>query len=90
MNLLKGICFVFAVIIIAQLLGLGIEGWGTSPATMIQLSASSGYYPYYQYNSGYRYPYYRYMCPYRDYYPSYRTSSRKGNWPRPYRSYKYY
>lgn len=58
------------------------EGWGTSPATMIQLASSSGYYPYWRYGFGYRYPYYRYRYPYNTYYPM-------GYYPLPYGQYKY-
>ena len=46
------------------------EGWGgTSPGTMIQLSANSGYYPYNSYGFGYQYPQYMFKYPYRLYYP---------------------
>jgi hypothetical protein len=58
------------------------EGWGTSPATMIQLASSSGYYPYYRYGFGYQYPYYRYRYPFHTYYPM-------GYYPLPYGKYKY-
>ena len=59
-----------------------IEGWATSPGTLIQLAASSGYYPYYRYGFGYRYPYYRYRYPYYSYYPM-------GYYPMRYGKYKY-
>lgn len=58
------------------------EHWGSSPASLIQLSANSGYYPYYRYGFGYRYPYYRYRYPYHNYYPM-------GYYPLPYGYYKY-
>ena len=45
------------------------ENWGTSPGTLIQLSANSGYYPYHSYGFGYKYPYYLFKYPYRTYYP---------------------
>lgn len=58
------------------------EGWATSPATLIQLSSSSGYYPYWRYGYGYKYPYYRFRYPYHSYYPM-------GYYPLPYGYYKY-
>ena len=67
-----------------------IEGWATSPGTMIQLSASSGYYPFWQYGYGWRYPYYRFMYPYYSYYPTYGGSYMRGHYPRPFGYYNYY
>lgn len=58
------------------------ENWGSSPATLIQLASSSGYYPYYRYGFGYRFPNYRYRYPYYSYYPM-------GYYPLPYGKYKY-
>ena len=58
------------------------EGWGTSPATLIQLASSSGYYPYWRYGFGYKYPNYRFRYPYHSYYPM-------GYYPIPYGNYKY-
>lgn len=51
---------------------------GTSPATLMQLSASSGYYPFWRYGYGYRWPYYRYVYPYRD------CSAKPDGWFDPY------
>ena len=46
------------------------EGWGgTSPGTLLQLSSSSGYYPFSSYGFGYQYPQYMFKYPYRLYYP---------------------
>lgn len=45
------------------------EGFASSPATAIQLSASSGYYPFWRYGYGYKYPYYRFKYPYHTHYP---------------------
>jgi len=42
---------------------------GSSPGALIQLSSSSGYYPYYRYDYGYRPPYYRYRYPFYQLFP---------------------
>ena len=90
MNLLKLFVIIILLAFVAKSLGIigidGIEGWGTSPGTFTQLSASSSYYPFWQYGYGYRYPYYRYM------YPSYNNYLSPYNYkfPRPYGTYKYY
>ena len=60
------------------------ENMSTSPATLIQLSASSAYYPFWQYGYGYRYPYYKYVAPYYVY-DGYYDKSR---FPRPYGYYR--
>jgi hypothetical protein len=57
---------------------------GTSPATLIQLAASSGYYPFWRYGYGYRWPYYRYIYPYYANHPSYTSYYKRGMYPRPY------
>lgn len=67
-----------------------MEGWATSPATMIQLAAGSGYYPFWRYGYGYRYPYYRYIYPYHGAHPTYLGALGNKGWPRPYGFYKYY
>ena len=83
-----GVLGVLGFVILAKLLfGNIMEGWGTSPATMIQLAAGSSYYPYWRTGFQYRYPYYRYMYPY----PTYRQSLiTRRHWPRPYGVYRYY
>ena len=86
MNLLRLIIFVLIAAFIAKCLGIGLEGWGTSPGTLLQLSASSAYYPFWQYGYGYRYPYYRYMYPHANNY----TSPHHAHFPKPAGSYKYY
>lgn len=87
----------YLILIIAFLLGLYlfnseklVEGWATSPATMIQLSASSGYYPFWRYGYGWRYPYYRFMFPYYSYHPTYSGSFNRAHFPRPHGYYNYY
>jgi len=67
-----------------------VEGWATSPATLIQLSASSSYYPFWRYGYGWRYPYYRYMYPYYAYNPTYSGYYNRGHFPRPFGYYNYY
>ena len=42
---------------------------GTSPGTLIQLSANSGYYPFWRHGFGYNYPYYQFKYPYYTLYP---------------------
>ncbi len=64
---------------LSSYLGL-IEGWASSPGTMIQLAAGSSYYPMWYPNYGYRYPYYRFSYPYYNRYPIYESH---GFWPRP-------
>jgi len=86
MNFARLILIIFVCALIAQYLGYGIEGWASSPGTLIQLSASSGYYPFWQYGYGYRYPYYRYMYPYYNDY----NSPQHAHFPKPYGTYKYY
>lgn len=76
---LFGIVFLF---VLWKFLGNKKEGWGTSPATLIQLASSSGYYPYQRYGFGYNYPRYRYRYPYYSSYPM-------GYYPLPYGKYKY-
>ena len=78
-NLFVGIIVLF---VLWKLFGKNVENWGTSPATLIQLASSSGYYPYYRYGFGYNYPYYRYRYPFYTYYPM-------GYYPLPYGKYKY-
>lgn len=69
------------------------ERFATSPATQIQLAASSGYYPFWRYGHGYRWPYYRFIYPY---YANYGTSTdyyTRGHYPRPhgwYQAFKKY
>lgn len=60
------------------------EGFATSPGTLIQLAASSGYYPFWRYGYGYRWPYYRYIYPYYANHPSYTSYYQQGMYPRPY------
>jgi hypothetical protein len=86
MNLLNLLVIILVVTFVAQTLGVGMEGWASSPATLIQLSASSGYYPFWQYGYGYRYPYYRFMYPHYNNY----TSPHHAHFPKPYGTYKYY
>ncbi len=90
MNVLRLLIFIFVVIMLAQVFGVGIEGWGTSPATMIQLASSSGYYPFWRYGYGYRYPYYRYIYPYQGCDGTYQGKAARGHWPSPHGTYKYY
>jgi hypothetical protein len=73
---------IIALIILWKILSNIREPYGTSPATMIQLASSSGYYPYSRYGFGYQYPYYRYRYPFHTYYPM-------GYYPLPYGKYKY-
>jgi hypothetical protein len=73
---------IIALLFLWKIFGGNREGWATSPATMIQLASSSGYYPYYRYGFGYQYPYYRYRYPFHTYYPM-------GYYPLPYGKYKY-
>jgi len=60
---------------------------GTAPGTLIQLSASSGYYPFWKHGMGYRYPYHRYKYPYYTYYPmafkSYNDYMYNDHYPKP-------
>lgn len=86
MNLLQLVLFILVIAFIGKCLGSVKEGWGSSPATLIQLSASSGYYPFWRFGHGYRYPYYRYMYPNNDNY----TAPQHANFPKPQGSYKYY
>lgn len=91
MTLLKVGLLLIGVLVFAQLIGNGlIEGWGTSPSTLIQLAAGSGYYPFWQYGYGYRYPYYRYIYPYHGAHPTYLGNLGRVGWPKPYGFYKYY
>lgn len=86
MNLLKLLVIILIVAFVTKTLKMGMEGWASSPGTLIQLSASSGYYPFWQYGYGYRYPYYRFMYPHiRNY-----NSPHHAHFPKPYGSYKYY
>lgn len=86
MNLLQLIVFILVIVCVGKLLGLGKEGWASSPATLIQLSASSGYYPLWQYGYGYRYPYYHYMYG-NGYQDGYQDNPQ---FPKAQGSYKYY
>jgi len=59
------------------------EGFGSGRGTLMQLSASSGYYPFWRYGYGYRWPYYRYIYPYQANHPSYTDQYKRGHYPRP-------
>jgi hypothetical protein len=59
--ILRLILVILVAAVVSQYFGYVIEGWASSPGTLMQLSASSGYYPFWQYGYGYRYPYYRYI-----------------------------
>ena len=77
---MQNILVLFIILLGLYLFTPQIENMSTSPATLIQLSASSGYYPFWQYGYGYRYPYYRYIMPYYPYDGYYSTQ----RFPRPY------
>ena len=69
------------------------EGFASGPASLIQLSAGSGYYPFWRYGHGYRWPYYRYIYPYYANHPSYTSHYKQGHYPRPhgwYQAFKTY
>ena len=85
MQILKGLAILIVALFVLQSTGL-IEGWATSPGTLIQLASSSGYYPFWRYGYGYRYPYYRFMYPYNGYSRYYRHR----RWPKPYGHYMYW
>ena len=63
------------------------ESWASSPGTLLQLSASSGYYPFWRRGYGYRYPYYRMMGQHGAYNNSYNDHA---HYPRPNHYYNYY
>ena len=89
MELLTLIIMFLVALFLGKWFGL-IEGWASSPATMIQLASSSGYYPFWRYGYGYRYPYYRFMYPYNEQNPTYGGMTEYRSWPRPYGSFSYY
>ena len=88
MNIIRLLVIIIVVAFVAKTLGIGMEGWASSPGTGIQLSASSGYYPFWTYGYGYRYPYYRYMYPHHAY-DGY-TSPRNAHFPKAQGTFKYY
>lgn len=87
--------YLFIIALIICVIANNYEGFASSPATTIQLSASSGYYPFWRYGFGYHYPYYRFRYPYELYYPA--STSKSGDmgmylqywhYPRPSNVYK--
>jgi len=68
------------------------EGMGSGRGTLIQLSAGSGYYPFWQFgaNRTYRFPYYRYMMPYYNYQRKYTKYYDWIKYPKPQGYYKYH
>lgn len=87
MELIQLLVIILVIAFAAKTFGVNTEGWASSPGTLIQLSASSGYYPFWQYGYGYRYPYYRYIYPY---YNNYSSPHNFAKFPKPYGTYKYY
>ena len=64
------------------------ESFGSGRGTLMQLSASSGYYPFWRYGYGYRWPYYRYIYPYAANHPNYTSYAKRGMYPKPNGSYR--
>lgn len=81
MNILLWISIAFVVYLFLR--DRSAESFATSPATLIQLAASSGYYPFWRYGYGYMWPYYRYLYPYYGNHPTYSSYYRDAQYPRP-------
>ena len=84
------VVYVFATKVMGMNIGSSMEGWASSPGTLLQLSAGSSYYPFWQSSYYNRYPYYKYIYPYYRSQPTYLGYMGGAGWPYPYGFNKYY